>query len=336
MKEGLCMRKLYHFIVTSHKEVMSRTKQDFIKANNCLAIAAAKTQSLIYAECLMATHHHVIVETDNLTEFVRYYRRSYIHYFNINYCRTGKLGEKGFYYQELIGILHKQAALSYVLRNPVHHGVTVTPFNYPYSSIDCYFFRRNSQWRCNINSPQENIDKKHYYSLLKTYKQRKLFLPKDVLLPQGYAMNSHGLIIPDSFVETAAVENIYITSRNFLYQMNRLSSEEWNREQEKESQDGSNNPITIASMERPIICSSKDPQLYKKMLNNETGRFNESVVTYEDICEIIDNKIVARFKKHSYIELIQSEKDFATDLLLKLYKKQVPYNILLSMINKCL
>ena len=118
--------------------------------------------------------------------------------------------------------------------------------------------------------------------------------------------------------------------------MNRLSSEEWNREQEKESQDGSNNPITIASMERPIICSSKDPQLYKKMLNNETGRFNESVVTYEDICEIIDNKIVARFKKHSYIELIQSEKDFATDLLLKLYKKQVPYNILLSMINKCL
>ena len=77
------------------------------------------------------------------------------------YCR---LGEKNYFELDVFGNAHIQSALSYVLRNPLHHGVSVTPFAYPYSNVNDFF-------------PVEmgKVERLH----LSNVRQTKLFLRRD-------------------------------------------------------------------------------------------------------------------------------------------------------------
>lgn len=260
------MKKTYHLCLSGGNEVMFRHDKDYIYANNCLCLAAYKTGSAILAYSIMSNHIHICVRTEDPYAFMKVFRYPYTRYFNQKYGRKGQLGEKHFFLCEIEGLYHLLAVLSYILRNPLHHGVTATPFGYKYSSIRAVFRKELGYF-----DEPELMPKKSQY----------LFLPGNVSLPAGYKMDSSGLILPHSAIDVADVEHQFSTARVFLYYMNRLSGEAWEKEQ---LQDGGNiPPITIEQIERTIRY-----QDLKTMLGNEHGRANYNAINDIQLCGIID------------------------------------------------
>ena len=95
-------------------------------------------------------------------------------------------------------------------------------------------------------------------------------------------MNTSGMILPQFVVDVADVEHHFSTARTFLYYMNRLSGEKWEKEQ---LQDGSSSkPITLTDIENGITY-----QDVRVMLANEHGRSNYNAVTDIQLCHEIDN-----------------------------------------------
>ena len=120
---------------------MFRDMEDYHRGFNCFALALHKTGSTGLAEAIMATHTHQIVQTDRPAEFIYHFRRPYSLYFNHKYQRSGQLGEDIHFTMEVVGHHHLLAALSYVLRNALHHGVAPIPYAYPHCSANAFFRR---------------------------------------------------------------------------------------------------------------------------------------------------------------------------------------------------
>ena len=260
------MKKTYHLCLSSGSEVMFRSDEDYIRANNCLCLAAHKTESTILGYSIMSNHTHIGVRTEDPDSFMKAFRYPYNRYFNNKYCRKGQLGEKNFFQIEINGLYHLLAALSYILRNALHHGVAATPFGYRYSSINALFKKELGKFE----SP-ELMPKKSQY----------VYLPGHETLPDGFKMNKSGLILPESVIDVADVEHQFSTARTFMYYMNRLSGEAWEKEQQQDLLDIP--PITLGQMEANV-----KHQDVKTMLANEHGRSNYNSTTDIQLCDIID------------------------------------------------
>ena len=118
------MNKSYHICLSSKSEVLFRSNEDYYRAFNSYALALLKTNSTSLADAFMSNHFHAVVQTDNIVSVGRAFRLAYTMYFNKKYNRTGQLGNPYFFYLEIDGLYHHLAALSYVMRNPLHHGVS--------------------------------------------------------------------------------------------------------------------------------------------------------------------------------------------------------------------
>ena len=187
------MKKTYHLCLSSDDEVMFRCREDFIRGINCLCLAAHYTEAILLAYVFMSNHVHIIVRTEDPQKFMIKFRYSYNKYFNAKYHRKGRIGEEKFFKIELIGLHHMLTAIAYVLRNPVHHGICATPGG---------TLPRKSAYR---------------------------FIPSRSVLPESYQMNSEGMILPETVIDTQDIEHQFSTARSLLYYINRLSREEWIR-----------------------------------------------------------------------------------------------------------
>lgn len=260
------MKKTYHLCLSSGNEVMFRSDEDYIHGNNCLCLAAHKTESNLLGYSIMSNHTHIGVRTENPHHFMKAFRYPYNRYFNKKYGRKGQIGEKQFYQLEIEGLYHLLAALAYILRNALHHGIAATPFGYRYSSIHALFRKELGRFDC-----PELMPKKSQY----------LYLPGKEPLPDGFKMDSSGMILPESVIDVADVEHQFSTARTFLYYMNRLSGENWEKEQQ---QDALNiPPITLEQMERNV-----GGQDLRTMLANEHGRANYNSMSDIKVCDTID------------------------------------------------
>lgn len=263
------MKKTYHLCLSGGNEVMCRHDRDYIHANNCLCLAAHKTDSSLLAYSIMSNHSHIGVRTEDPYAFMKAFRYPYNRYFNQKYGRKGMLGEKHFFLSEIDGLYHLLAVLSYILRNALHHGVAATPFGYRYSSIRALF---REELGC-FDEP-ELMPKKSQY----------LYLPGNDPLPDGYKMDCSGLILPQSVIDVADVEHQFSTARTFLYYMNRLSGETWEKEQLQDSVNVP--PVTLDQIEGSIRY-----QDLKTMLGNEHGRANYNAMSDIQLCDIIDKML---------------------------------------------
>lgn len=293
-EELASMKKTYHLCLSGGNEVMFRTHRDYIQANNCLCLAAHKTGSALLAYSLMSNHVHIGVRTDDPAAFMKVFRYPYNRYFNQKYGRSRTLGEKKFFLSEIDGLYHLLAVLSYILRNPLHHGVSATPFGYRYSSIRALFRKELGYF-----DDYELISKKSQY----------LYLPGNNSLPDGFEIDRTGLILPQSVIDVADVEHQFSTARTFLYYMNRLSGDSWEKEQ---SQDAVNTPpITIEQIENGIRY-----QDLNTMLRNEHGRANYNALNDIQLCDIIDSQ----FGVHSVYEISQSQIEYLAKYLYDSYR----------------
>lgn len=270
------MRKTLHLCLSSHDEVMYRNEADLVMGFNCLALAALSTESRLLAEGFISTHNHKLVQTDDYKELARMDRYAYSRYFNAKYSRKGRLGEKEFFSLEIEGVYHMQTALNYVIRQALHHGLTSTPFEYPHCSANSYF--------------RKELGKKDQVELCDAWHRYK-YLPHGRSLPESYKIASNGLILREQVIDTAYVEQVYITPRNFLFQMNRITDEKTIKEQQAE-----NNlpPVTLDSIEKGV----QDFDV-RAALVSEQGRVNKSFLTDLELCHIIDDILLPRYLKES-------------------------------------
>ena len=291
------MRKSYHICVSGGDEVICRSDADYRHAFNCLALACHESESSLLAESIMSTHSHMCARTDVPKLLVNKFRYSYARYFNNKYRRRGRLGEKMFFVTELDGLYHHLSAISYSLRNPVHHGVAPTPFAYPHSSACALFRKELGREDTEIILPDKSC---------------RRFLPSRADWPANYKMSESGVFLRESVIDVIDVEHMFASARAYLYYMNRISGEEWTREQEKDGIEKP--PFTLETLEMGVGMHSLDI-----LLSNEKGRFDPNAMTDIKLCELIDNKLLGRYGKESVYELDRFAKESLGNYLCRTY-----------------
>lgn len=280
------MKKTYHLCLSAGDEIMFRDLEDYNRGFNCFALALHKTGSTGLVESFMATHTHQVVQTNAPKEFMWHFRQPYSKYFNNKYKRTGKLGEDVHFTTEVIGYHHMLAAMSYVLRNALHHGVVSIPYAYPHCSVNTIF--------------KKEMGKFHKEALLseRNYSQH---IGRRADYPSNYQMSESGIFLRETVLDIPQVENLFVSPRSFNYYMSRKSSEEWETEQGKDENNIS--PINLSAIERGISL-----QDINKMVFNEAGKSDYRKISDIELCTELDALARNEYGRYSVYQLTQKEK----------------------------
>lgn len=264
------MKESYHICFTSHQEVMFRDEEDHNMMINLMALRAFAADTEVVVDAEMSTHVHLNVFTDKPLAYAGALRMSYTKYFNHKYDRKGRLGEKYTFLLKVEGFNHQMVLQNYILRNGLHHGASATAFGYKYCTARDLFIE-DIGLSSDIPVPLSRQDIASY-------------LPRHSDFPDHYQMNAAGVFVRSSFMEIRRAEQFYATPRNYLFQMNRLTDEDWIKEQEK---DHTGAPVTLGVVEQA------DEATVAQLLINERGRqFNRSRRQDMEVCRLIDNEIL--------------------------------------------
>lgn len=324
------MKTIKHLCFTSHQEVMMRDPQDVGTMLNYIALNSWKHKITILADCEMSTHVHLIVmgSDSDASDFIKDVRRQYTRYIDLKYERPKymRFGEKGYFKLDVFGNNHIQSALSYVLRNPLHHGVTGTPFAYPYSSINDIFPVEMGKWErphmindktIAINKRKNGTWYKSEYSttritghFLESRQKMKSFLPRDTEWPDEWKMSKEGVFSRLSFEDLKQTELLFVTPGGFQYCMFRKSDENWLIEQEQDS--NGQPPIDLSRIE-PF---SNEHMVNTFKANEKAGTFKSNRLCDFDVCHIVDSNIVKAFGQNSVYALSENQKQETIRLLM--------------------
>lgn len=289
----------YHICVASKYEVMFRSESDYHRAFNCLALAVFETRSVLLADAIMSNHIHFCVQTSAPQELIHKFRISYQRYFNHKYKRVGLLGDPKCTVVELDSPVHCMVAITYVLRNPLHHGVSTTPFEYPYSSVKCYF-------RKELGNPLNND--------AISQKKSKANIAHCAILPEDFKVERSGQICRDSVIDVRHVEHLFNTPQDFVVDMVRSSTKKW---REKMASSLYNNDIvSLESIEN-------NKYLIRQLEENERGQVSKTIHSDIFLCETIDGELLKQYSKQSLYELTTNEKVLIARYLMLTCKSSV-------------
>lgn len=289
------MKKTYHVCLSAGEEIMFRDLEDYNRGFNCFALALYRSNSTGLVESFMSNHFHLMIQTEDPKEFMYNMRQPYSKYFNRKYCRNGRLGEKHHFQLEISGLHHHLAAMSYTLRNALHHGVSPIPYAYPHSSVNSIFRKEMGK-----TSDERLIPQKSYYK----------YIGRRAEYPSSYKMNKNGLFLRESVLDIAQVENMFVTPRSFDYYMGRKTSEDWQKEQSKDN-------LQIPPVRLEDIEAGARMQTLEAMMINENGKGNYRKISDIDLCIEIDQFILPEFGKGSVYLLSDQEKRKIAELLYK-------------------
>ena len=280
------MKRTFHLCLSSNDEVMFRDEEDYNRGFNTFALALYKTDSTGLVESFMTNHVHKLVQTADPNMFMGAFRMPYTKYFNRKYARSGALGESRHFSLEIRGLHHHLAAMSYILRNALHHGVAPIPYAYPHSSVNAIFQREmGKQPERDLLSPSS------YYR----------YIGRRAEFPDTYKMSKSGLFLRESVLDIPQVENMFSTPRKFDFYMNRKSSEEWLAEQSKDKENVV--PITLELIESNIRLNTP-----KQMMINEGGIGDYRRASDMEVCAVIDKVLTKELNKPSVYVWTREEK----------------------------
>ena len=292
------MKKTYHLCLSAGNETLFRDEEDYNRGFNSLALALYKTNSTGLVESFQSTHFHLVVQSENPADMMYAMRQSYSKYFNRRYQRSGRLGEKHHFQLEIAGLHHHLAAMTYVLRNALHHGLVPIPYAYPHCTVNAIF--RKEMGKTHI---EKELNQNSFYR----------FVGRKAEWPSHYRMNDKGLFLRESVLDIVQVENMYATPRAFNYYMSRKSGEEWEKEQEKDRLE--TGPVRLETIEYGI----RDQPL-EKMLIYENGRSDYRKISDIDLCHEIDRNIIPKYGKASVYHLSRTEKEQIGEFLFRTFR----------------
>lgn len=202
-------------------KVIFRTEDDFNMVINRLAALSFKWNISVLCYSIMSTHLHMVLKGAYLSQFLSVFKKSLARYFNSKYLNKGTL--LNLSKRELNSRLDVIFAVNYVLKNPIHHRISSTVFQYPFTSISCYFkneiisFSRNEKI---FNQPINELA-----IFLPLILRRKMFA-KNQISKELEVFYYNDVVKPESFIDFKSVEMLYGNFSNFLYNMNKPLHEE--------------------------------------------------------------------------------------------------------------
>lgn len=147
----------YHIILRgNNKSIIFNSDKDRNAFIKFLLKAKLKTNTKIYAYCLMPNHVHLLIEPsteDGMSRMIQGLGRGYVQYFNRTYKRTGTLWEGRFKSSLVSKDDYLLACSRYVELNPVRARIVSQPGEYHWSS---YAFRAEGK-------PDELLDQDSLY-----------------------------------------------------------------------------------------------------------------------------------------------------------------------------
>lgn len=334
---GNLKHKDFYFVCSrgDEKRVMFYDNEDYNRMLLLMAYSADLYETEIPAYSLMSNHYHLVVYTNNIKKFIPYIRRYYSSYFNAKYNKSGRSGNPTCQYSKLVPLPNEDPSESlrrvvadkilYVLRNPVHHGVCDSPFEYRWTSLRTCFnsISIDDGWTYSMTECKK-------VKLLLTDKEQRKFLPKGKHLLPNLLMDNQGFVLPESFVSDYIIRRVF-KSKIMLYRALQRESrtEIFNKRLEKNDR-----------MKRYLSMSPYQQKLadlrYKEIIDRE----NSKVHAHKDVQIIKELKVIGRDinvpifnNKNPYTDLEIDR--IITELLLRLpyvYMSQchrildIPYN----------
>ena len=278
------MKDLFHCCFTSHDEVLFRNPEDVGIFLNLLALHGYRDNVDILVDAEMSNHIHNSIYSEKPQEFMWKLRISYSRLFNKKYSRHGPLGAPGCFIKRLVGRNHACSTLSYVGRNGLHHGLAPTAFGYEFCSANALF----AEERGIVVTPS-----------LTSRADIMSAIPRRYDFPDNYVMDENGVFLRTSFLATRMAESYYGTARNYLFQMNRPTGEEWLNEQLRDKEPAP--PIRLTDLE-PLDS-------LEILLKNETGKgYRANRLTDMDVCILIDKEFLPSYGASSVYLLSETQK----------------------------
>ena len=191
------MKGYYH--VSSHgleKNDIFKSREDFIAGMNDVALCVLGLDVTILCFCLMSNHFHFVLygTYDLCRTFAEEYKRRCA--MRMRYANGDVRGLKDVYLQlDLVDSQeYLENVIAYVLRNPLAAGVVIMPYHYPWSTAGLYFSGQKMNGR-RLNDMSE--------------RKRCAILKSHSNVPDSYMVDDSGKILPQCYVDVAAVENIF-------------------------------------------------------------------------------------------------------------------------------
>lgn len=284
------MKQLYHFCITCHDEVLFRDDEDIRQVTNILALEAFNCEVELWVDAVMSTHLHGIghAEEPCIIRFCRMLKMRITKYHRARHIADGPLFDPGYFLLRLDGNNHILAALSYVLRNGLHHGQSATPFAYPHCSAN-HLFRKD-------------LGKDPCVPAITSRTDVARHLPRRSPFPDHFAMDRNGSLLRECFENLPMVEHYYRTPRCFDYYMSRLSGEEWQREQQQDPT--SDRPVTLDRLEP----ASQHDSLARMLASEKGHNYSPSRLSDQELCRIIDGEYVPGYHRLSVYQLSQEQR----------------------------
>lgn len=344
------MKKFIHLCFTSHEEVMFRDAADVGMMLNFIALCSWKYDIDILSDAEMSTHVHLILiardsvpdaanasDFGNLALFVNSLRKRYTCYFNRKYNRpaNARLGERGYFRTDVYGNCHMQTAMSYVLRNPWHHGVSGTPFEYPFSSVNDIFPKELGKLdRPMIANPKVTAARKRSNGrwIMESVRRKNIvgndiwcpqnsktvtsrseiarFLPRYSEWPDGWVMSDDHVFLRPCFEDLKQVERLYVTPSAFEYAMFRKTDERMSDEQALDN--NGKPPVKLSDIEP----DANEDMLNVFLMNEKSGTFKLHQSDF-DVCRTVDTQIVPEFGKKTVYELNSKQLQSVGNILIQ-------------------
>lgn len=310
---------------------MFRDSQDVGMMLNFIALASWQYDIDVLADAEMSTHVHLIVIAGDAvvgrslaSDFISSVRKRYTSYFNAKYHRHKgiRFGEKGFFISEISGNCHMQTAMSYVLRNPWHHGVSGTAFAYPFSAAnDIFPLELGKLERARQENPKITTVRKRNSGdwtkssvrdrrvltgsgilcppnrkLVTSRQEMAHWLPRFSEWPDEWVMSEDHVFLRPCWEDLKQTERLYVTPGAYEYSMFRKTDAKMIEEQNADA--NGKDPVTLADIEPDAVPESME----RYLANEKAGTFRSFTSDFE-ICRIIDHDILPEFACHSVYEL---------------------------------
>jgi len=277
------MKKFYHICITAHSEVLLRNIDDVRLFTNTMAHCAWRNHVELLTDSIMSTHLHETVLCEDPFRFVWSQLLSFTKAFNHRHGRSGSLFDSHPFIQQLVGPRHTNMAICYSLRQGFHHGISETAFEYPWST-------------CNYLFPKERGASSPSPLYCDTNSIRKLIC-KNAETPDGWTADENGILLRNSFEQLNYVENWFSTAKSYIYSMVRKTSEEWVNDQKKD--ETNEKTVTLQYLEKGY----SDDDIKMMLANEGNSKFINKRMSDFELCSIIDNDLIRKYKKNSIYSL---------------------------------
>ena len=191
---------------------------DYYKLINLIFEAGINYNTKILAYVIMSNHFHIISHSAHIIEFFKYIRSQYSRYLKDKYGFTGAIFPRDIRSSLIKNSIILQDKILYVLRNPVHHEVCSSPFDYKWSSLRAHFSHEEI-----VDGKIYSMTEMKYVKLVFKKKYMKQNLSRRTILPAKCLVDNDGHILPESLLDKKYFNTIFKTRDNLYHLLKKIT-----------------------------------------------------------------------------------------------------------------